>query len=142
MFHNTHFTIALHVLTALAHRQGETLTSAELAQSVGTNPAFLRGLLGRLKAADLIEVSLGKGGGARLRRAPAAISLEDVYDAVQEGPAMHKHTCTAEVCEVARGMGPVLARLEANLEGAVRTRLAGQTVADVLRQVRRGPRRP
>lgn len=131
--------MALHVLTALAYRKGETLTSTELAGSVGTNPAFLRTVLGRLKAAGLIEVNLGKGGGARLGRKPEAITLEDIFKALEEGPAMHKHACTATMCQVARGMGPVLAALEADVDAAVRTRLAQKTVADVLGQVGQHP---
>lgn len=127
--------MALHVLAALAYRRGETLTSATLAQSVGTNPAFLRALLGRLKGAGLIDVSLGKGGGARLARSPDRITLKDIYDAVDEGGGMPKHSCRVDSCAVARGMGKVLSSLENDLEQVVQDRLSSQTVQDVLQQV-------
>ena len=68
MFANSHFALATHVLTVLAVNEDRVLTSTQLAGSVNTNPAFLRTLLGRLRAAGLIAVSLGKGGGARLAR--------------------------------------------------------------------------
>lgn len=135
MFQNTHFSMALHVLTALAHRQGETLTSAALAESVGTNPAFLRALLGRLKTAGLIDITMGKGGGAFLARRPNQISLRDVYLAVHNGPAMHKHECDGRRCAVAQGMRPILDDLEDDLESVVQSRLARTSVADVLKDV-------
>ena len=44
MLSNTHFAMAVHVLSALAYNEGELLASEKLAHSMGTNPSFLRGL--------------------------------------------------------------------------------------------------
>jgi DNA-binding IscR family transcriptional regulator len=47
---NTHFTVALHIVTwmALASQQVEIVTSDQIAESVNTNPVFIRRILGRL----------------------------------------------------------------------------------------------
>ena len=55
MFRNSHFALAAHVLVILAIRKGERMSSTQMAQSINTNPAFLRVLLGRLKAAGFLE---------------------------------------------------------------------------------------
>ena len=65
MFQNSHFALAVHVLTALSIR--DRMTSVELAASVNTHPTFVRTLLGRLKEAGLVDVKMGKGGGANRR---------------------------------------------------------------------------
>ena len=56
---NTHFSLAVHVLSALAYNEGELLASEKLAHSMGTNPSFLRGLVGQLREAGLVETKLG-----------------------------------------------------------------------------------
>ena len=78
MFRNSHFALATHALAALAIKDDCLVTSSMLAMSVGTNPAFLRMVLGRLKKAGLVELKLGKGGGSKLARPAASITLLDV----------------------------------------------------------------
>src|SRR5262245_52373870 len=101
MFANSHFALATHVLTVLAVHPDGPVTSVELARSVNTNPAFLRSLFGRLRDAGLIEVSLGKGGGARLARPASRVTLADVYKAVEkDAPAQLHHCPPDEKCVV------------------------------------------
>jgi len=68
MLSNTHFSMAVHVLSVLAYQEGQVVGSEDLARSVGTNPSFLRGLIGVLRKAGLVETQLGKGGGTKLAR--------------------------------------------------------------------------
>jgi Rrf2 family protein len=140
MFANSHFALASHVLTVLAIEEDGPVTSTRLARSINTNPAFLRTLLGRLRAAVLIEVSLGKGGGARLARPPSRLTLADVYRAVERRPPAQLHRATpAKGCVVGRNILPVLDGVVHDVEDAALRRLAGKTVADLAAQVlRRG----
>ena len=133
MFANSHFALATHVLTVLAVNEDRVLTSTQLAGSVNTNPAFLRTLLGRLRAAGLIAVSLGKGGGARL-------TLADVYRAVERQPAAQLHRCTPDKrCLVGRNILPILDDVVRDVEAAALQRLTRKTIADLAAQaVRRG----
>ena len=141
MFANSHFALATHVMTVLAvHRDQGPLTSAQIARSINTNPAFLRTLLGQLREAGLIETSLGKGGGARLARAASRVTLADVYRAVEKRPAIQMHRCApSEACVVGRNIRPLLDEVVEDVEKAALRRLAGTTVADLAaRTLRRG----
>jgi len=135
---NSRLTIAIHALTwlALARRRGrEVLTSDQVAASVNTNPVILRRSLGDLRRAGLVEVRHGTGSGWRLAREPAAITLLDVYDAVGPEPlfALH-HTEPNLECPVGRGIRPALGHVYGVIEQAVRSELAGTSIADVLRE--------
>jgi len=141
MFANSHFALATHVLTVLAvHRDAGPLTSARIARSINTNPAFLRTLLGQLREAGLIEISLGKGGGARLARPATRVTLADVYRAVEKRPAIQLHRCAPDKrCLVGRNILPLLDDVVTDVEAATLRRLADTTVADLAAQaLRRG----
>src|SRR4051812_15492954 len=140
MFANSHFALATHVLTVLAVHDGATVTSAQLARSVNTNAAFLRTLLGRLRDAGLIEISLGTGGGARLARSASRLTLADVYRAVARGRPVPPHTCKPNAeCVVGRNIRPSLDGVVEDVEAAALKRLSAKTVADLAAQVlRRG----
>jgi Rrf2 family protein len=82
---NSRFAVATHIMTGLAVHQGELVSSNDLAASVNTNPVVIRRLLGDLQKAGLIKTHAGKNGGARLAREPKAITLKDIYAAVNDG---------------------------------------------------------
>ena len=141
MFANSHFALATHVLTVLAvHREDGPVTSAMLARSINTNPAFLRTLLGQLRKAGLIEIALGKGGGARLARAAERVTLADIYLAMENRPPIQLHRCLPDKrCLVGRNILPLLDDVVADVETAALRRLADTTVADLAaRVIRRG----
>ena len=134
---NTHFAIATHVLTALAFQDSTTpLTSTQLAESIDTNPAFLRAVLGRLRDAGLVRTQLGKGGGAFIARPAESITLLDVYRATEGRARVSSHDCSASACIVARTMPEILARIDRQLDSALATELSKTTVADLRHEVR------
>lgn len=61
------------------------LNASTLAQETGVPLPTTQKLVSRLSAAGLIESTRGIGGGIRLARPPASISLADIVEAV-EGP--------------------------------------------------------
>ena len=125
--------MAVHVLSVLAYREGVLVGSEDLARTVGTNPSFLRGLIGELRDAGLVETQLGKGGGARLSKDPGSITLQDVYLATEKKPALTTHSCDPHSkCEVARRMDDILANLNERLESAVETELGKTTLQDLV----------
>ncbi len=87
-------------------------------------------LVSKLSAAGLLESTRGVGGGVRLSRPPAAISLADIVEAV-EGPIemtscvdTGRHECALEsCCQVRPHMGVV--------NGAVRGALAGVSLSSL-----------
>jgi Rrf2 family protein len=77
------FAMAIHVLTLLAYKDGDRVTSDCLAGSVNTNPVIIRRLLLALQRAKLVETSKGMGAGSRLSRSPRRINLAEIYRAVE-----------------------------------------------------------
>ncbi|MCZ6688981.1 MAG: Rrf2 family transcriptional regulator [Planctomycetota bacterium] len=133
MLSNTHFSIAVHILSALAYRDGDIFPSEALAKTVGTNPSFLRRLIGQLREAGLVETRLGKGGGAYLSRPAAKITLHDVYLAMESRPVLTTHACNDKsVCEVAKSMGRFFTDLNTRLEAVLESELKGMTLDDLV----------
>nr|MDH3153394.1 Rrf2 family transcriptional regulator [Bacillus licheniformis] len=103
------FTIAVHMLS-LMHVRSDHLTSEQIADSVNTNPVIIRQISRLLKKAGLIEVKRGTGG-AHLLRDAGAISLYDVYKAVEvvgEGELFHTHENPNPDCWVGANIHQVL----------------------------------
>ena len=76
---------AIVVLGALAHRQGEILATAQLAELTGLNQPTVAKVAKTLMAADLLETQRGVRGGYRLARPASATSLVQIVEAM-EGP--------------------------------------------------------
>jgi Rrf2 family protein len=135
---NSRLTIAVHVLAwmALARERGLTwMTSDQVAASVNTNPVIIRRSLGDLRRATLVKVRRGAAAGWSLAREPQAITLLDVYDAVEREPllfAMHRTKPNLE-CPVGHGIRPALGEVYHEIDQALRRELTRTSIADVLR---------
>ncbi|KOU34890.1 Rrf2 family transcriptional regulator [Streptomyces sp. WM6378] len=136
---NSRLTIAAHALTwiGLYQRRGhEVATSEQIATSVNTNPVVIRRLLAQLRTAGLADSRRGAGAGWMLSRDLSAITLLDVYEAVESGPifALHRATPDPE-CVVGHGIGPAMASVYDGVEATLRKELAKTTLEDVLHDV-------
>ncbi|MCE4948384.1 Rrf2 family transcriptional regulator [Streptomyces albulus] len=128
--------VAIHALAMLAHRRGGSLTSAEIADSLESNPVLVRRVLGRLRDADLVWSAEGRGGGWSLARAPRDITLYDAYAAVEEGQIFSRYTHPPSgACEVGRNIGDVLDVEFQSAERALEEQLGRTTIAGLLHQV-------
>ena len=78
---------AVVMMTAAARHCGVSgrLNATILAEETGLPLPTVQKLVSRLSAAGLIESARGTGGGFRLSRPPASISLADIVEAI-EGP--------------------------------------------------------
>lgn len=109
---------------------GSRLNATVLAEETGLPLPTVQKLVSRLSAAGLIESTRGTGGGFRLARPPASISLADIVEAI-EGPIAltacveaGRHDCHIEEnCRVKPHWNAV--------NGAVRGALAGVTLASL-----------
>jgi Rrf2 family protein len=134
---NSQFAIGIHLLTLLALTPDESRTSEFMAASVNTNPVFIRRILGRLADAGLVDSQPGVGGGWRLARQPEAISLLEVYQAVDEGHLLGMHHSEPNPdCLIGRNIQRTLTIYFDEAERAFAERLAQQTVAQVLATAR------
>ncbi|GIM93012.1 Rrf2 family transcriptional regulator [Paractinoplanes toevensis] len=135
---STRFAVAVHTLVALGVSGDKPLRSEDLAYSVNTSPAVIRGLLSRLNGAGLTTSQLGAGGGARLARPAESIRLLDVYEAVEDGALVAVHrTPPQQDCSVG---GNILGALQPVLDRARKAfeaELAAVTIADLGAEVAR-----
>ncbi|MGW3989239.1 Rrf2 family transcriptional regulator [Streptomyces sp. NPDC004830] len=141
---NSRLTIASHALAwiGLYQRQGhEVATSEQIASSANTNPVVIRRLLGDLRRAGLVESRRGVGAGWSLARDLGAMTLLDVYEAVESGPLFAMHRTTPDQnCVVGHGIQPAMQRVYDGIEQTLRHELARVTLEDVLQDVLATPR--
>ena len=135
---NSRMTIALHVLSYMAaveKKRPDPVTSDQIAASVATNPVVIRRMLGRLRKARLVSSRRGANAGWKLNRPPHAISLLEVYHAVEEGPLFALHPSPPNPhCPVARALKPALDRVYGSLESRLEQQLAETSLAQVVKQ--------
>lgn len=126
---------AVVVMSAAArHCGGVRVSAAQLAEETGLPAPTVQKLVSKLTAAGLLRSSRGVGGGLKLARPPATISLADIVEAV-EGPIVlavcsdqGKSDCTLEgTCSV-RGHWP-------QVNSAVREALAKVALTKLAEEV-------
>ncbi|RXZ81640.1 Rrf2 family transcriptional regulator [Paenibacillaceae bacterium] len=124
---NSHFTIALHILSRIRYEHSTSyITSQTIARSVNTHAVFIRRILGALHKAELVDVRRGSvQSGWKLARAAGEITLLDVYDAVQAEPLQGMHHSEPNLnCPIGRGIQPALQAYYDAAEAAFRNELA------------------
>jgi Rrf2 family protein len=129
--------MAVHVLTVLAYKEGDRVTSVFLAGSVNTNPVIIRRLLLSLQRARLVETCKGAGSGSRLSRSPGRINLAEVYRAVEEvEPFAAPSRKPNDACPVGHCIRKALNRIFASAESAMEHDLEQTNLADVINAVK------
>lgn len=97
---STRVSDAVHILAFIALNRNEALTSQRIAESIRTNPGCVRQLMVSLRRYGIMTSVQGHARPA-LSRAPADISLLDIYRAVEGGkPLLHLDTHTNPECGV------------------------------------------
>lgn len=127
-------TAAARAHAAEAGEGAARLNATLLAEKTGVPLPTAQKLVSRLAAAGLLESTRGTGGGFRLSRAPDAISLADIVEAVEGPIAMTtcvdegRHDCAIQTdCRVKPHWNAV--------NGAVRGALAGVSLASLSSEV-------
>lgn len=116
---------------AARHCGGVRVSAGQLAEETGLPAPTVQKLVSRLTAAGLLRSSRGVGGGLKLARPAAAITLADIVEAV-EGPIaltacceQGRHDCTIEdACSVRPHWEIVNSTLRGALAGVPLTQLA------------------
>jgi Rrf2 family protein len=132
--------MAVHALALLAD-SAEGQPSALIASSVNTHAVFLRRILKALVAAGLVTAREGRGGGYRLARPPGAITLAEVYCAVEPGGPLAPSPAEPNLrCPVGAGMRAAYAETARAAEEGLLAALRSQTVEDLARRALRAGR--
>ena len=100
MKYSTKLSDTVHVMVLIAINQEKSLSSASIAESVHTNPGFVRQLMLKLKKAGLMTSVAGHARPS-LSKPADQITLLDIYKAVEgEKPLLHLDTHTNPECGV------------------------------------------
>ena len=129
--------MAVHVLTVLAYKEGDRVTSAFLAGSINTNPVVIRRLLLALQRARLVDTCKGAGSGSRLNCSPGRINMAQVYRAVEATEAFATPSRKPDAdCPVGHCMREELEKIFASAQNALERDLEKTTLTDVINAVK------
>lgn len=135
---NIQFSIAIHLMAALACGCDRDLTSADLARSVNTSPSFLRRILARLSKAGLVKTTTGKAGKCSLARDAHSISLLNIYRAVDAPRAFAIHNYSEQkACIVSCHIKSALDKALDKTQEAMEASLADISLAEIAAEVRK-----
>lgn len=100
MKYSTKLSNSVHILVIIALNKADGVTSTDIAESVKTNPAYVRKIMSELKAGNIIETSKGKANPI-LTRDLNKITLLDIYRAVEGNkPLLHLNTNVNPECNI------------------------------------------
>ncbi|MFM2479591.1 Rrf2 family transcriptional regulator [Celerinatantimonas sp. MCCC 1A17872] len=128
---NTQFSIAVHILVGIA--KYAHVNTSQLAQSVNTNPIFVKRIVGKLAKNGLVLSSRGRNGGNSLVREAKDISLLDVYRAVNAPSlfAIHHYEKVAS-CSISSNIQQTLTEVRNTLQHEVDQKLMQLSIQDML----------
>ncbi|EKO3438860.1 Rrf2 family transcriptional regulator [Vibrio fluvialis] len=128
---NTQFSIAVHILVGIT--KYEHVNTSQLAQSVNTNPIFIKRIAGKLAKNGLLNSSRGRNGGNCLVRDAKDISLLDVYRAVNAPTlfSIHQYEKVAS-CSISSNIQETLTDVRSDLQNALEQKLSQLSIQDIL----------
>ena len=132
IIYSTKFAVSIHILSLIALKKEESITSDYIAGSVNTNPALVRRLMSGLKKAELIQTQT-KIGVTGLLKAPEEISLLEIFKAVESRQdlfAIHSDTNTS--CPVGSKIGCVLEDINGKVQFEFEKELGNLHLSDIL----------
>ena len=117
---------------------GRAVTSEELAEMVCSNPVVVRRTMAGLREARLVRSTKGHGGGWELRRPLAAITLGDIYDAL-DAPTVFAMADRTESpgCLVEQAVNRAMHDAFGEAEAVLLARFREVSLADVAADVKR-----
>lgn len=130
--YSTKYAVSIHILSLVALKEQESITSDYIAHSVNTNPALVRRLMSDLKKAGFLQTQT-KIGVTGLLKDPSDISLLEIFQAVENNQdlfAIHQDTNAA--CPVGAKIGSVLGQLNGKVQSVFESELASLHLSDIL----------
>ena len=134
---DTRLSSALHLLVLVSEAEA-SMSSEQMAISMGTNASYVRKLSGSLRKAGIVESHRGSAG-LRLVPDAAELTLLDVYLAACETDHVKLfdlHRNPSDQCIVGRHIAPVLGDMFKELEEEAARELQSRTLADCIAALR------
>lgn len=132
MKYSTRLSDAVHILVFLHEHEDSAVTSSMVAESIRTNPSYVRQLMALLKDAGLVDTSQGRAR-SELAQQPEDISLLDVYRAVEgRKPLLHLDTHTNPECGVGMNIQEALAEYYDRVQRSAEQSMAAISLRDII----------
>ena len=134
---SSRFAVGIHILSLIEFNKDGISSSEYLAESVNTNPALIRKIIGMLKKAGLVEVHPGIAG-TNLARNLSEITLLEVYKAVnvvQENELFSLHESPNPKCPVGRNIQEALIPVLSTAQLALEKVLGNLRIEDFVKDI-------
>lgn len=134
---NSQFAVAIHILSLLDLNQSP-VSSTSIAGSVGTNPAFIRRIIGQLTEHHLVETRMGVNGGVILAKDAQDITLLDVHMAIHKDFdlfSLHQSTPNPN-CICGANVGAIMDDVFGDIAEIVEQQLSEKTIRDISTKIR------
>ncbi len=105
-------------------------TSEDVAGKLNINPVVIRRVFSLLHRAGLLQSQKGPHGGSKLARSPKAITLADIYGALDGGDLFHTASLSVQTAKV----GGALKKVFESAETAMRDQLEKTTLNDLAKK--------
>jgi Rrf2 family protein len=128
---NTRFATGVHAMVLLAAEPDRLQTSEDVAGKLSINPVVIRRVFSLLHQAGLLESQKGPHGGSKLARSAKAITLADIYKALDGGDLFHAASLSGTQ---ASKVGSALKKVFESAEGALREELEKTTLNDLAKK--------
>jgi Rrf2 family protein len=128
---NTRFATGVHAMVLLAAEPDGLQTSEDVAGKLSINPVVIRRVFSLLHQAGLLESQKGPHGGSKLDRSAKAITLADIYKALDGGDLFHAASLSGTQ---ASKVGSALKKVFESAEGALREELEKTTLNDLAKK--------
>jgi DNA-binding IscR family transcriptional regulator len=132
IMYSTKYAVSIHILSLIALKKEESITSDYIASSVNTNPALVRRLMSDLKKAGLIKTQT-KIGVTMLLKNTKEISLLEIFKAVENRYDLFPiHSDTNKDCPVGSKIGYVLENINGKVQSDFEKMLECLHLSDIL----------
>ena len=132
MKYPTRLSDTAHVLAFIALHPESNLTSKKIAESIQTNPAYVRQLMSALRKGGLLTSVKGHPQPA-LARPPEEISLLDIYRTAEgDKPILHQDTHTNPDCGVGVNIQLVLRDCYDEVQKAAEERMGSISLQNII----------
>ena len=132
MKYSTKVSDAVHIMAYIALSGGCPLPSGKIAESIRTNPGYVRQMMSALRKSGLLSSVKGHPRPA-LTREPSAITLLDVYKAVEgEKPLLHLDIDTNPECGVGIHVQLAIGDFYKEIQEAAEEKMKEITLQDII----------